>query len=84
MLPDAMRAVALKLGLTVVPYQSELGFTVLRENDDRFFVLVLNSGEWSIYQATDALLAESGSGPASFEMALRRHFEIAEPRNSAA
>ena len=45
MLSDAMRAVALKLGLVVVPYQSELGFTVLRANDDRFFVFVLNSGE---------------------------------------
>ena len=43
-LPDSMRAVALRLGLIVAPYQSELGFTVLRENDDRYFVFVLNSG----------------------------------------
>ena len=50
-LPDSMRAVALRLGLIVAPYQSELGFTVLRENDDRYSVFVLNSGEWSIYRA---------------------------------
>lgn len=84
MLPDSMRAVALRLGLIVAPYQSELGFTVLRENDDRYFVFVLNSGEWSIYRAANVVLAESGSGPASFETALRAHFGIAEPRHSAA
>lgn len=84
MLSDAMRSVARKAGLSVVPYQNDLGFTAVCENDDRFFVFVLNSGEWSIYRAADVILAESGSGPASFEMALRRHFGIAESRNSAA
>lgn len=84
MLSDAMRSVARKAGLIVVPYQSQLGFTALRENDDRYFVFVLNSGEWSIYRAADVVLAASGSGPASFDTALRRHFEIAQPRNSAA
>jgi len=84
MLSDAMRSVARKVGLSVAPYQSDLGFTAVRENDDRFFIFVLNSGEWSIYRATDVVLAESGSGPASFEAALHRHFGIAEPQNSAA
>jgi hypothetical protein len=84
MLSDAMRSVARKVGLIVVPYQNELGFTAVREDDDRYFVFVLNSGEWSIYRAADVVLAESGSGPASFEMALRWHFEIAEPQDSAA
>jgi hypothetical protein len=84
MLSDAMRSVARKVGLIVVPYQSQLGFTAVRENDDRYFVFVLNSGEWSIYRAADVVLAESGSGPDSFETALRWHLKIAEPQNSAA
>ena len=84
MLSDAMRSVARKVGLVVVPYQSQLGFTAVRENDDRYVIFVLNSGEWSIYRAADVALAESGSGPASFETALRGHFEIPEPRDSAA
>ena len=84
MLSDAMQSVARKVGLSVVPYQNDLGFTAVRENGDRFFVFVLNSGEWSIYWAADVVLAESGSGPASFETALRRQFGVAEPRNSAA
>ena len=84
MLSDAMRAVARELGVIVIPYESDLGFTALRENDDRYVVFVLNSGEWSIYRAGDVVFAASGSGLASFETALRRHFGIAAPRNSAA
>lgn len=84
MLSDAMQSVARRLGLSVVPYQSDLGFTAVRENNDRFFVFVLNSGEWSIYRAADVVLAENGSGPASFEMALRQHLGVSEARNSAA
>jgi hypothetical protein len=84
MLSDEMRSVAHKLGLIVVPYQNELGFTAVRESDDRYFVFVLNSGEWSIYRAGDVTIAESGSGPASFETALLGIFEVAEPQTSAA
>jgi hypothetical protein len=84
MLSDAMRAVARKVGLIVVPYQNDLGFTAVRENDDRYFVFVLNSGEWSIYRAGDVDIAESGSGPDSFETALHGLFELTEPQNSAA
>ena len=79
MLSDATRSVARKIGLVVVPCQSQLGFTAARENDDRF-VFVLNSGEWSIYRAADVALAESGSGPASFETALRLHLRLPSRR----
>ena len=41
MLSDAMRVVVRKLGLVVIPYESKLGFTALRENEDRYFVFVL-------------------------------------------
>ena len=63
MLSDAMQSVARRLGLSVGPYQSDWGFTAVRENDDRFFVFVLNSGELSIYRAADVGLAESGRRP---------------------
>jgi len=63
MLSDAMQSVARRLGLSLVPYQSDWGFTAVRENDDRFFVFVLNSGEWSIYRAADVGLAERSSSP---------------------
>jgi hypothetical protein len=43
MLSDAMRSVARDAGLDVVPYQSDLGFTAIRESDDRYFVFILNT-----------------------------------------
>ena len=38
---DAMRSVARIAGLAVVPYESDLGFTVFREDDDLYFFFVL-------------------------------------------
>jgi len=49
MLSDAMRSVARDAGLDVVPYQSDLGFTAIRESDDRYFMFILNTGEWMVY-----------------------------------
>ena len=84
MLPDAMRSVARDAGLDVVPYQSDLGFTAIRESDDRYFVFVLNTGEWMIYRAADVVLLASGTGPASFIPALRHCFEVPEIVSHAA
>ena len=84
MLPDAMRSVARDAGLDVVPYQSELGFTAIRENDDRYFVFALNTGEWMIYRAADVMLMASGTGPASFIPALRRYLDVPEIVSNAA
>ena len=42
MLSDAVRSVARNAGLAVVPYESHLGFTVIREDDDLYFFFVLN------------------------------------------
>ena len=75
---DAMRSAAWSAGLTVVPYESDLGFTAVRENDGGYFVFVLNSGEWMIYRAEDAMMMANGCGPSSLLVALRRHFEIAD------
>ena len=84
MLSDAMRAVARDAGLDLVPYQSDLGFTAIRESDDRYFVFVLNTGEWMVYQAADVVLLASGTGPASFIPALRQCFEVPEIVSNAA
>jgi hypothetical protein len=75
MLSDAMRSVARNAGLAVVPYENDLGFTVIRENDDLYFVFVLNSGEWQVHRASDATMMASGSGAASFLMALKQYFD---------
>ena len=85
MLSDIMRSVARNAGLTVVPYESDLGFTVVREDDDRYFCFVLNSGEWQVHRADTATMVASGSGPASFLAALGEYFEVADasPRNAA-
>jgi|SRR5690349_3977839 hypothetical protein len=84
MLSDEMRSVARKVGLTVAPYQSELGFTALRETDGGHLVFVLNTGEWMIYRAADVVLMASGSGPVSFIAALRQYLEVAEVVSDAA
>jgi hypothetical protein len=76
MLSDKMRQMARDAGLSIVPYQSDLGFTAIRENDGRCFVFALNTGEWMIYGAVDVSLMASGSGPASFLTALRRCFDV--------
>jgi len=78
MLSDAMRSDARNAGRAVVPYESDLGFTVLREDDDRCFAFVLNSGEWQVYRASDATMMASGSGPASFLTALKRYFDFSD------
>ena len=77
MLSDEMRQVARDAGLSIVPYQSDLGFTAVRKNENRCFVFVLNTGEWMIYGADDVFLMASGSGPISFLAALRRCFDVA-------
>jgi hypothetical protein len=56
MLSDKMRSVTRDVGLTIAPYQSELGFTAVHEHDGRHLVFVLNTGEWMIYQAVDVVL----------------------------
>ena len=76
MLSDEMRQVARDAGLSIVPYQSDLGFTAVRENENRCFVFVLNTGEWMIYGADDVFLMASGSGPTSLLAALRRCFDV--------
>src|SRR6266404_6290251 len=76
MLSNKMRSVARDVGLTIAPYQSELGFTAVREHDGRHLVFVLNTGEWMIYQAADVVLRASGSGPESFVAALREYFTV--------
>src|SRR5436189_6451123 len=76
MLSDEMRSAARDVGLTIVPYQSELGFTAVREDDGRHLVFVLNTGEWMIYQAADVVLRASGGGPQSFVAALREYFYL--------
>ena len=76
MLSDEMRQVAREARLSIVPYQSDLGFTAVRWDDGRCFVFVLNTGEWMIYGADDVILKASGSGPASFAAALRRCFDV--------
>ena len=76
MLSDKMRSVARDVGLTIAPYQSELGFTAVREHDGGHLVFVLNTGEWMIYQAADVVLRASGSGPESFVAALREYFSV--------
>src|ERR1044071_1387664 len=63
-------------GLTIVPYQSDLGFTAVYENESRCFVFVLNTGEWMIYQAVDVVLMASGCGRASFLAALHQYFDL--------
>jgi hypothetical protein len=78
MLSDEMRSIARDASLAVVPYQSDLGFTAVRENDNRYFVFVLNTGEWMIYRAADVVLMRSGSGPGSFLTALRQYFVPAD------
>ena len=85
MLSDMMRSVARNAGLTVVPYESDLGFTALREDDDRYFVFVLNSGEWQVNEAATATMVASGSGPASFLAAIGEYFELADasPKSAA-
>jgi hypothetical protein len=83
MLSDIMRSVARNVGVTVVPYESDLGFTVVREDDDRYFVFVLNSGEWQVHRADTAMMA-SGSGPASFLVALGEYFELADASTKSA
>jgi hypothetical protein len=76
MLSNKMRSVARDVGLTIAPYQSELGFTAVHEHDGRHLVFVLNTGEWMIYQAADVVLRASGSGPESFVAALREYFTV--------
>ena len=76
MLSDEMRQVAREARLSIVPYQSDLGFTAVREDDGRCFVFVLNTGEWMIYDAVDVSLLASGSGPAFFLTALRRCLDV--------
>ena len=76
MLSDAVRSVARNAGLAVVPYESDLGFTVFREDDDLYFFFVLNSGEWQVHRASDATMMASDSGPASFLTALKQYFDL--------
>jgi len=78
MLSNAMRSVARDAGLVIADYRDALGFTAVREDSDRYFVFVLNSGEWLVYRSAGAVLIASGRGAASFVTALRRYFEIAD------
>jgi hypothetical protein len=84
MLSDQMRLVARDIGLTIAPYQSELGFIALRETDARYLVFVLNTGEWMIYRGADVVLMASGSGPVSFIGALRQYLALVEVASDAA
>ena len=43
MLSDQMRSVARDVGLTIAPYQSELGFTAVCEHGGGHLVFVLNT-----------------------------------------
>jgi hypothetical protein len=85
MLSDTMQSIARNAGLTVVPYASDLGFTAVREDDDRYFIFVLNSGEWQLHRADNATMVATGSGPASFLAALGEYFELADvsPKSAA-
>jgi hypothetical protein len=76
MLSDEMRSAARDVGLTIVPYQSELGFTGVREDQGQHLIFVLNTGEWMIYQAAVLVLMASGSGPQSFVAALREYCDV--------
>jgi hypothetical protein len=75
MLSDKMRQMARDAGLSIVPYQSDLGFTAIGGNDGRCFVFPLNTGEWMVYGAVDVILMASGSAPASW-LRLRRSFDV--------
>ena len=69
MLIDAMRIVARETGFTIVDHA--LGFTALRENDDR-----LSTGEWSIFNGQTAQLVCGGYGLSSFLTAALRYFDL--------
>src|SRR5258708_12265519 len=63
MLIDAMRIVARETGFTIVDHA--LGFTALRENDDRHLLFCLSTGEWSIFNGRTAQLVCGGFCPFS-------------------
>ena len=74
MLIDAMRIVARETGFTIVDHA--LGFTALRENDDRHLLFCLATGEWSIFNGQKAQLVCGGYGLSSFLTAARRYFDL--------
>jgi hypothetical protein len=74
MLIDAMRIVARETGFTIVDHA--LGFTALRENDDRHLLFCLSTGEWSIFNGRTAQLVCGGYGLSSFLSAARRYFDL--------
>jgi len=79
-----MRSAAREAGLVIADYKSEIGFTAVREDDGRYFIFALNSGEWELRDAASAALMAGGRGPASFVAMLRRYFNIREPMPDAA
>src|ERR1700730_13117041 len=74
MLIDAMRIVARETGFTIVDHA--LGFTALRENDDRHLLFCLATGESSIVNVHTAQLVCGGCDVSSFLPAARRFFDL--------
>ena len=58
MLIDAIRIVARETGFIIVDHA--LGFTALRESDDRHLLFCLATGEWSIFNGQTAQLICGG------------------------
>jgi hypothetical protein len=69
-----MRIVARETDFTIIDHA--LGFTALRDNDDRHLLFCLSTGEWSIFDGRTAQLVCSGSGLSSFLTAARLYFDL--------